>query len=195
MSGHQSNRGLKARPINFKGQPRYHPTCLPIRKPYDETVQTPREAKELLIATITQQAQREGTPLSEIETKMLYYSEVDWMPYDPAEVNADFEAQYDTGEYETKISSLIRSFCVWAKEHAPELLASWKSAAKALHKEDHYILVLIGIADGSLSTFPAQSSAASTRSLFHFVVIGLAIGAVIILVAVVVLELIAHLRN
>jgi hypothetical protein len=75
------------------------------------------------------------------------------------------------------------------------LLASWKSAAKALHKEDHYILVLIGIADGSLSTFPAQSSAASTRSLFHFVVIGLAIGAVIILVAVVVLELIAHLRN
>jgi hypothetical protein len=37
-----------------------------------------REAKQFLVAQIADEAQREGVSLSEIERKMLYFSETDW---------------------------------------------------------------------------------------------------------------------
>jgi len=37
-----------------------------------------RDAKEFLIARIVREAQIEGVPLSEIERKMLYFSETHW---------------------------------------------------------------------------------------------------------------------
>jgi hypothetical protein len=39
---------------------------------------TSSEAKEFLVGKITEQARREGTILSDIERKMLYFSETDW---------------------------------------------------------------------------------------------------------------------
>ena len=37
-----------------------------------------REAKEFLVARIVEEARREGVPLSEVERKMLYFSETGW---------------------------------------------------------------------------------------------------------------------
>jgi hypothetical protein len=37
-----------------------------------------REAKEFLISRIVEEARRENIPLSEVERKMLYFSETDW---------------------------------------------------------------------------------------------------------------------
>jgi hypothetical protein len=37
-----------------------------------------REAKEFLISRIVEEAQRENIPLSEIERKMLYFTESGW---------------------------------------------------------------------------------------------------------------------
>jgi hypothetical protein len=37
-----------------------------------------REAKEFLASRIVEEAVRECTPLSEVERKMLYFSETDW---------------------------------------------------------------------------------------------------------------------
>ena len=46
-----------------------------------------REAKEFLISRIVDQAQRDGVPLSEVERKMLYFSETGWTLPDIMSVN------------------------------------------------------------------------------------------------------------
>jgi hypothetical protein len=39
-----------------------------------------REAKEFLIARIVEEAEREARPLSEVEWRMLYFTETGWAP-------------------------------------------------------------------------------------------------------------------
>ena len=39
-----------------------------------------REAKEFLISELVAEAQRENVPLSEVERKMLYFTESGWTP-------------------------------------------------------------------------------------------------------------------
>jgi len=67
-----------------------------------------REAKEFLISKIVEEAIREGTVLSEIERKMLYFSETDWTLPDVSAVSDEFDRGYDQGEFESKIAGLVR---------------------------------------------------------------------------------------
>ena len=67
------------------------------------------EAKEFLVARIVGEAQRERVPLSEVERKMLYFSETDWTMPDIAQVGDQFEREYNREEYEKKITRLIRN--------------------------------------------------------------------------------------
>ena len=66
-----------------------------------------REAKEFLISQIVEEAQREGTPLSEVERKMLYFTESGWTLPDIMKVNEDFDREYDQDGYEHKIAKLV----------------------------------------------------------------------------------------
>jgi hypothetical protein len=113
-----------------------------------QTFATTREAKEFLVSRIVTEAQREGVPLSEIETKMLYFSETHWAPPDFMEVNDAFERDYDSAEYEHKIGALIRNFRANARKNNRDEFDSWEEAVRMLRSEDHYLLVLIGVADG-----------------------------------------------
>ena len=54
-----------------------------------------QEAKQFIAASIAAQAQRDATPLSDIERKMLLFSEVGWAPPDIMEVSDEFDRQYD----------------------------------------------------------------------------------------------------
>jgi hypothetical protein len=67
-----------------------------------------REAKEFLVSKIADEAQREGAPLSEVERKMLYFTENYWTLPDMMEVNEAFDRDYDAAEYEKKIAQLVR---------------------------------------------------------------------------------------
>lgn len=107
-----------------------------------------REAKEFLIGEIVKEAARRGVALSEIERKELYFSETDWTLPDMAEMNAAFDAEYDSDEYEAKIADLISSFRAEAKKSNRPALDSWKDAAHALRNEDHYLLVMVDMAGG-----------------------------------------------
>lgn len=62
-----------------------------------------REAKEFVVAKIVEEAQREGVPLSEIERKMLYFSETDWTLPDIIEVSDEFDNEYDRKDYEKRL--------------------------------------------------------------------------------------------
>ncbi len=70
------------------------------------TFNSGREAKEYLVSQIASAAESEGTPLSETERKMMYFTETAWAPSDMLEVNEAFEKNYDTRSYEAKIARI-----------------------------------------------------------------------------------------
>ena len=105
---------------------------------------TVRDAKEYLIGRIVEQAHRDGVPLSDIERKMLYFSETGWTMPDMMEVSRDFDEHYDQDEYESKIGGIVRRIC----DQADGQHGEWSEAVQRLRDEDHYLLVLI---DGTVT--------------------------------------------
>jgi len=63
-----------------------------------------REAKDFLVHQTAEQATLENLPLSDLEKRMMYFTEGKGAIEDPLTLNEAFEAQYDTSEYEKKIS-------------------------------------------------------------------------------------------
>jgi len=113
---------------------------------YDCSVQafpTARDAKEFLVGRIVTQAQRERVSLSDVERKMLYFSETAWTLPDMMDVSDAFDRNYDSVEYEQKIGMLSHHFCADARRNNREELDAWKEAVRTIRKEDHYLLVLI----------------------------------------------------
>jgi hypothetical protein len=108
-----------------------------------ESFRSAREAKEYLIGRILAQAKQDGVTLSEIERKMLYFSETGWTLPGMLEINAEFDRDYNEVEYEDKIEQLIRNLRASQDEAAER---EWLSAVTILTSEDHYLLVLIDAA-------------------------------------------------
>lgn len=102
-----------------------------------------RNAKEYLVGKIVAEAEREGKPLSEIERKMLYFSETDWTLPEIMEVNAAFERDYDERDYERKIAGLARAIEAQLAEADEQESDNWYAAIEKLSEGDHYLLVLI----------------------------------------------------
>jgi hypothetical protein len=105
-----------------------------------------REAKEYLISRIVAEAQSENVPLSEVERKMLYFSESGWTLPDMMAVSEDFDRDYDQHEYEKKIAGFISKADKHVRKESREEYDAWWSAIRFLKGEDHYILVMFGIA-------------------------------------------------
>jgi hypothetical protein len=105
-----------------------------------------REAKEFLISRIVAEAQRENVLLSEVERKMLYFTESGWTLPDMTAVSEDFDSEYDQNKYERKIAGLIRKAAKHDRKESRDEYHTWWAAIRFLQREDHYILVMIGIA-------------------------------------------------
>jgi hypothetical protein len=105
-----------------------------------------REANEFLISQIVEQAQRENIPLSEVERKMLYFTESGWTLPDIMKVNEDFDREYDQAEYEHKIAKLVTKADERIRKGVQGDYDRWWAAIRFLEREDHYILVMIRLA-------------------------------------------------
>jgi hypothetical protein len=97
-------------------------------------------AKQFLLSKLSAQADKERTPLDEIEKKMFLFSEVSG--------NADFETQeifdqkYDSKVYESKVTKLLRKAYAGDKR-TEEGKNEWNDALRALKREDFYGLVMV----------------------------------------------------
>jgi len=107
---------------------------------------TGREAKEFLISRIVAEAEHENAPLSEIERKMLYFTESGWTLPDIMKVSEDFDREYDQDKYEQKIAKLVtkadKRICKGSRDEYDR----WWAAIRFLQREDHYITVMIRLA-------------------------------------------------
>jgi hypothetical protein len=111
-----------------------------------ESFHSARKAKEFLVSKIDTEAQRENASLSDIERKMLYFSESGWSLPDILEVNDEFEREYDRNKYERKVAKLIRNTDKRMRKESAEEYKLWWCAIRFLRKEDHYISVMVQIA-------------------------------------------------
>lgn len=100
------------------------------------------EAKDFLVQQTAEQAALENVSLSDLEKRMMYFTESGEMSEDPTALNEAFEAEYDTNEYESKIGKLMRHAFWRLKKENPQSAAQWKKAIKELSAEDHYLSVL-----------------------------------------------------
>ncbi len=104
-------------------------------------VTTAREAKKYLAGRIAGQAEREGTPLSEVERKMLWFSEAGATLPDMKAVSEEFDRTCDQDEYEQKIATLVRHLQDAGQSSSDE--EKWDEAVGVLSEGDHYLVVLI----------------------------------------------------
>jgi hypothetical protein len=112
------------------------------------------DAKEFIVSRIVEEASLDNVSLSELERKMLYFSEVSPTLPDMMEVAEKFEAKYDTEEYEKKIRRLSRKAFERGRKESPENAQRWRDAIKVLQKEDHYILVMLDVRGPGMPNVP-----------------------------------------
>jgi hypothetical protein len=128
--------------------------------------QTVREAKEYLIDRILSQADRDATPLSNVERKMLYFSESGWTLSDMMAISQEFDQVYNQDEYERKIGKIIRRIHDQPDTNQDE--DHWDKAVQRLREEDHYLLVLI---DGTVSNSAKRTRWVTARLILAGVVV------------------------
>jgi hypothetical protein len=114
-----------------------------------QTFATSHDAKEFLVARIITESQREGVLRSEVESKMLYFSEAASTLPEIAEANDAFDREYNQAEYEHKIGTLIRNWRATARAENREEFDAWNEAVRTIRREDHYLLILIAAAESS----------------------------------------------
>ena len=88
------------------------------------------EAKDFLVQQTSEQAALENVPLSDLEKRMMYFTATDECPENPIALNDAFEAEYDTDEYEAKISKLMHHAQSRIMKENPEAARKWKEAIR-----------------------------------------------------------------
>ena len=130
-------------------------------------------AKEFLISRVIKEAEADGVTLSEVERKMLYFTEVHPSLPDIYEVNEQFERDYDSDEYEAKISRLLKNARDRDRKQSAGGEQAWKDALNALRKEDHYILVMAGQAFSTVLGTSGREH--RVRDFLIYVAVGIAL--------------------
>jgi len=108
-----------------------------------------REAKDFLVQQTAEQAQIDGVALSELEKRMMYFTESGYVPEDPIALNEEFERQYETDEYEAKIAKLLNHAYLRARKENEETRRRFDGAIKSLRRGDHYLLVMWDAGSGT----------------------------------------------
>jgi hypothetical protein len=117
---------------------------------YNPRVTQVSEAKDFLVEQTTIQAALDGVPLSDVEKRMMYFTEGPDAIEDPTQLNDDFEAEYEMAAYEAKMSKLLHRAYARVKKENPETARTWNESIRILKKGDHYILVLWGVNDTNI---------------------------------------------
>jgi hypothetical protein len=133
-------------------------------------------AKQFLVSRVIAEAKLEGVPLSDVETKMLHFTEVHPSLPDIYDVYAEFERDYDGDQYEKKVVGLLKNARDSDQKQFSDAEQQWKDALNALRAEDHYILVMTGQAFGFGSEFIGSESRGSRfRDFLIYISIGVAV--------------------
>src|SRR5208283_3827858 len=102
------------------------------------------EAKDFLVRQTVEQAALDHVEFSDLERRMMYFTESGEMREDLVALNDAFEAEYDSAEYESKVSKLMSHALTRLKKEDPLAARTWDESIQELCKGDHYLLILSG---------------------------------------------------
>lgn len=95
---------------------------------------------------IVEQAQRDGVALSEVERKMLQFSETEPTLPNILEINTSFDEECDQDEYEKKIAKLVERADKRLREGPEEEYEKWAKALREMKDRDYYVGVPVMLA-------------------------------------------------
>jgi len=75
-------------------------------------------------------------PFSDLERRMMYFTETDECPEDSIALNDEFEAKYDSVDYEANISRLLHHAYLRLRKQNDSARRSWDLAIKCLRRGD-----------------------------------------------------------
>jgi hypothetical protein len=101
------------------------------------------EAKHYLVDKIVSKAEWEGIPLSEIERKMLYFSDADWALPEVQKVRTEFNHNHDLEEFQQKIAGLVHKIQTGVDAHQGLEKVAWDQAVEVLQGGGHFLHTLI----------------------------------------------------
>jgi hypothetical protein len=151
-----------------------------------------REATDFLVNQAAEQAAIDGVSLSDIEKRMMYFTEWDDSGGNPIALNEEVEAQYNTEQYEPKIAELLRSAHARLKNGNPSSARTWDEAVAVPSKGDHYLLVLLDHGSSKWQLLRSLSSPAIFCGSFWKV---LGIGLLVLFLGIVVFVYLLHRRD
>jgi hypothetical protein len=137
-------------------------------------------AKQFLISRVIEEALSERVTLSDVEKKMLQYTELHPTLTDIHEANQEFERDYDFDEYEAKVIGLLQN----ARDGDRSTVQGqmWDDAIGALKDEDHYLLVMVHTA------FPRYRQtlrpAHRIRDFILYIAIAVSLVAVVLIISI-----------
>ena len=99
-----------------------------------------KQALEFFATQAAHQAEIDRVSLSELEKRMLYFTEGPDRVYEPIQPNEEFEAAYEMEEYEAKVSKLLNGARKRIRSHNP---LPWDEALNTLRQGDYYVLVML----------------------------------------------------
>jgi len=136
----------------------------------------PATAKQFLISKVMEEAALERVALSDIEQKMLQFTEVNSPPPNVYEIAEQFDRECDSNKYEAKIAALLKNAREHNTKNSPLADQPWKDALESLKNEDHYILVIAAAA------FGADAARGNNHQTPKYVIyVALAIGVALVL--------------
>lgn len=138
------------------------------------------DAVNFLVSRIQEQSKVEGIALSDLETKMLRWSEVEPDGIHDLAVVEEFETQYDSDEYEAKISGLLRRAREADRQDGAGKMV-WDQVSEALARHDYYLIVML---DQS-SHAKAESKRSTLRDQLIYLAVGIGIVAVLVYMMIV----------
>jgi hypothetical protein len=102
-----------------------------------------KDAKDFLAGRIIDQADREGAPLTDVERKMLYFSESHSSLPGMSDIYDEFDRDYDQTVYEKKMAAIARRAYRHDWHDDSEDAYRWLGAIRRLKSEDHYLSVIL----------------------------------------------------
>lgn len=102
---------------------------------------TPDQAKDFFSQKIVETARRNSIDFDDLEREMLYWSSDYEEKY--LELGRKFSEKHNDKEYEKKVAYLLNKAYAYDGENNSNDLPNYKQAYDALHRGDHYLLVLL----------------------------------------------------
>jgi hypothetical protein len=115
----------------------------PASKRRSASFHTVTDAKEFLVGRILDQADREGAPLTDVERKMLYFTERHAQIDGMSAISDEFDRDYDQNAYEKKVAAIAHRAYKHDKRNDSDAARRWLAAASHMKSEDHYLTVIL----------------------------------------------------